>query len=296
MRNFVILFTEKEGSTPLVRLLDNFNQISIVHQQDTVAWEPFDVNGCGPMTLDDLAGCLNMVFSPGKTDIKQLNDIYCKTSTKPLATFDDSCSVGFKMRYVTPSSPFQFKTDSMLQKVSKKVFQSLGAKAYHQKMLEVFKDNNVMVFFCVRQDLLRWGISKYHGDGTGKAGHLQFKLANGKISEKDIGKLEIDCNRLDKIIKQCEKIHQNRQQLMQQFQAAGIDTYPLCYEDFLTDKPNYLKGLFEQLDLQVSDEQIDDVLSQKQYFKKVHSDNIADIVVNHQEVTDRFSESFFPWR
>ena len=33
MRNFIILFNEKAGTSPLVRLLDKFELISVVHQR-----------------------------------------------------------------------------------------------------------------------------------------------------------------------------------------------------------------------------------------------------------------------
>jgi hypothetical protein len=42
-KNFIILFEEKEGSTPIVRLLDNFNEIDIIHQPLNSGWEPFDL-------------------------------------------------------------------------------------------------------------------------------------------------------------------------------------------------------------------------------------------------------------
>ncbi|MCJ8270587.1 MAG: hypothetical protein MJK04_14445, partial [Psychrosphaera sp.] len=84
MRNFIIFFTEKEGSTPLVRLLDNFDPISMLHQVDTVAWEPFDVNGCGPMPLKTLETCLNTVYKEGPIDNKKLNDLYTQTAINSL--------------------------------------------------------------------------------------------------------------------------------------------------------------------------------------------------------------------
>ena len=34
MQNFIILFKGSEGTSPLVRLLDEFDQISIIHQVD----------------------------------------------------------------------------------------------------------------------------------------------------------------------------------------------------------------------------------------------------------------------
>ena len=55
-----------------------------MHQSDTLAWESFDAKDCGPMTLGALQACLDLVFSLGPIDFKRLNNIYTRTSTKPL--------------------------------------------------------------------------------------------------------------------------------------------------------------------------------------------------------------------
>jgi len=295
MRNFIILFTEKEGSTPLVRLLDNFEQISMLHQVDTVAWEPFDVNGCGPMPLDTLQACLNTAFSQGPVDIDKLNQLYTQTATNHLAPVDNNGAIGFKMRFVNPYNPLQFKSSAMFNKLTKKLFQKLGAGGFKKMMFDVLKRNNVVVFFAVRQDMLRWGLSKYHGDGTGKAGHLQFQLANGKLKKEDIGKIEVDCQKLERHISACEKVHNERLSLMNEMKATGIDAYPLRYEDFLVDKPTYLTRLFKLIELAVPAAQISEVLSQEAYFKKVHSDDLSQFVINHQQVMEQVGERFYRW-
>jgi hypothetical protein len=129
MRNFIIFFTEKEGSTPLVRLLDNFDSISMLHQVDTVAWEPFDVNGCGPMPLKTLETCLNTVYSEGPVDNKQLNELYTQTAINTLAPINKKGHegvVGFKMRFVNPHNPLQLKGAPTCNKLTKKPFQKPG--------------------------------------------------------------------------------------------------------------------------------------------------------------------------
>ncbi|NQZ09130.1 MAG: hypothetical protein HRT35_18385 [Algicola sp.] len=302
MRNFIIFFTEKEGSTPLVRLLDNFDPISMLHQVDTVAWEPFDVNGCGPMPLKTLEACLNTVYSEGPIDNKKLNDLYTQTAINSLMPIHKNGElgqagvVGFKMRFVNPHNPLQLKGAPTCNKLTKKLFQKTGASAFKTLMFDVLKKNNVVVFFAVRQDLLRWGLSKYHGDGTGKPGHLQFQLANGKLNEKDIGKFHVDCQRLEKHIKQCENVHNERRQLMTEMIDAGLNAYPLCYEDFLNDKPAYLARLFNCLELDISPEQVNEVIKSKEYFKKVHSDDLSAFVINHKEVMEKVGNRFYSWQ
>jgi hypothetical protein len=40
MNNFIVLFEEKEGTSPLVRLLDNFERVSVVHHENGGAGNP----------------------------------------------------------------------------------------------------------------------------------------------------------------------------------------------------------------------------------------------------------------
>ena len=64
MSNFVILFNGKEGTSPLVRLLANFDKISLVHQVGDKGWEPFEKPRCGPMPTRNLIQCLDYIFQP----------------------------------------------------------------------------------------------------------------------------------------------------------------------------------------------------------------------------------------
>jgi hypothetical protein len=45
MNNFIVLFEEKEGTSPLVRLLDNFERVSVIHHENGGGWKPFDQHG-----------------------------------------------------------------------------------------------------------------------------------------------------------------------------------------------------------------------------------------------------------
>jgi hypothetical protein len=67
MRSFIILFHEKTGTSPLVRLLDKFELISILHQTDYSGFEPLDRHRCGRMTLKNLRKCLDIIFSEEAT-------------------------------------------------------------------------------------------------------------------------------------------------------------------------------------------------------------------------------------
>jgi len=157
-------------------------------------------------------------------------------------------------------------------------------------MFDVLKRNDVVVFLALRQDILRWALSKYHGDGTGKPGHLQFKLAKGKIKRSSIGNIHVDSTRFKTVISQCVEAHARKRRLMEEFKLAGIQSHFLIYEDFLTDKQKVLNRILDILELKTSTQEIDAALKRGAYFEKVHSDNIANFVVNHEEIMEKFGK------
>ena len=281
MRNFIIIFAEKEGTSPLIRLLNNFEQISIIHQVNTQDWEPFDIHNRGAMTLKNLERCLDMVFNKESIDFERLNQIYTKTAKKPLEEFNRNEVTGLKMRFTTPSE------NSLFWNTLPKNF---TFDAFRLMMFDVLKRNDVVVFLALRQDILRWALSKYHGDGTGKPGHLQFKLAKGRIKRSSIGKIHVDSTRFKTVISQCVEAHAYKRRLMEDFKRAGIQTHFLIYEDFLTDKQKYLNRILDILELNTSTQEIDAALKRGAYFEKVHSHDIADFVVNHEEIIEKFGE------
>lgn len=296
MQNFIIFFRQKEGTSPLVRLLNNFDRISVVHQVNERGWEPFDAHNCGPMPPRELETCLHTIFNGGPIDMDMLNANYTKTSAGALEAIDSSASaVGFKMRFRDPGNPFYVSGFDAWNRLSGKLYRECTAAAFKKRMFGLLRKANVTVFIAVRQDLLRWGLSMYHGDGTGRPGHLQFKLAGGEVKKKEIGRFQVDCSRLRRIISRLEKAHAEKRALMKDLKSAGITTYPLRYEDFLADKPEYFKYFFECLSLEATDNEIDCALQRGTQLKKVHSNEISDIVANHQEVTQTFGDCFAPW-
>lgn len=285
MRNFIVLFEEKEGTSILLRLLDKFENVSVIHQTNNRGWEPFDTHSCGPMPTKSLERCLDMILSNGPIDFTQLNQIYSTTSTNELEEITESPgSVGFKMRFVPPKRP---PFGSILSK-----FASLRFK---RMMFDLLKRHDVVVLIAVRQDTLRWGLSKYHGDGTGKPGHLQFKLARGEMGRDDIGKIFVEPKQLGRILETCNRSYESKRQLTAELESAGIQTHPLFYEEFLTDKQQYFRQILSYLEQTPSQQEIDAVLSGKGEFEKVHSDDISSFVENHEEILDLYGDRFFAW-
>src|SRR5690606_27616644 len=140
---------EKEGSSPLVRLLDNFAGIDVLHHDDNEGWEPFDQHNSGAMALNDYRRCLDMIFDDTPTDMAAVNALYTKTSKRPLAPFDKKNAIGFKTRL----RPFHVPGPGFWRRRQNAKFR---ASAF-----ESLRRNRVMAFVLVRQDVFRWALSKY---------------------------------------------------------------------------------------------------------------------------------------
>jgi len=297
MRNFIVFFTEKEGSSPLMHLLDNFPEIDVVHQINNQGWEPLEEHEVGPLSIGKLSRLLDYIYDYRSSSTQRLNKLYTKTSTLPIRQLDRRRSVGFKMR-LTPHNYIYPITRSKFQwwnKLWKGILQDKYPHKFRQKVLAAIRKHNLVVFFTVRQDVLRWALSKYHGDGTGKPGHLQFRLATGEISESDINKIHVDCDRLEQVIVDCESKHKQYRRLYEQLVATGVDVHPLKYEEFLDNKQGYFRHLGECLGINWNRPQIDAALARGAYLRKVHSTNIAEFVSNDDEVLEKFGDRFVSW-
>lgn len=293
MKNFVVFFTEKEGTSPLMRLLDNFQKVSIVHQVNNSGWEPFDRHNCGQMSLRNLERCLQLIFENRSEYSSELNDIYTTTAKSPLCDIGGGGITGFKMRFTPPrNQPSYMATFAPWRKS----YQKYVNKSFRRMMIELLRRNNVVVFIAVRQDALRWALSKYHGDGTGRPGHMQFKLASGDLRRSEIEKIEVDCIRLEQLVLQYESELSQKRQLIVDLRSVGVKTEPLLYEEFLADKYSYFSQLLQAVGLDVSREDISDAIAGGEYFTKVHSDDISEFVKNHEEVNEKFADRFDSWR
>jgi hypothetical protein len=142
---------------------------------------------------------------------------------------------------------------------------------------------------------LRWALSKYHGDGTGRPGHLQFRLGSGKLARNEIPRMTVDTDRLERTIERCEAIHAEKRRLMAKLQDAGVDVVPVRYEDFLADPAASLVGLMAHLGHEVSDDDARRALARGAFVERVHGDDLSEFFVNAAELESRFGDRFEPW-
>ena len=261
MKNFIIFNSEKEGSCALLQTLNNFNDIATI--SDFI--EPFDRHmfvkneyGSGKdISKKDFLRCLSLIYDSSPNYMEKLNEIYTHHNEQATFSFSKEKSRGFKMRV---------------------------REQWNDDLFEILKKYKVIAFVLIRQDFLRWALSKYHGDGTGKKGHLQFS----NVHIEDLPKLKVNWNSLKKKIKRCEKRVADKEKLMQDLRNAGVEVFPLYYEDFCYNKSDYFKNLLHTLDINLSDEDIQQVLTKDCNYKKVHPDDISTFVDNHQEIARKF--------
>jgi hypothetical protein len=261
MKNFIIFNSEKEGSCALVQMLNSFCEVSIISE----FIEPFDRHmfvkneyGAGKdISKEDFLRCLSLIFDSSSNYLEELNTIYARYNKHYTFSFSKEKSRGFKMRV---------------------------REQWNDDLFEFLKEYKVTSFVLIRQDLLRWALSKYHGDGTGKRGHLQFS----NVHIEDLPKLKVHWGSLKKEIKKCEGRITNKKKLLKDLRNSGVEAFPLYYEDFCYKKPSYFKNLLRTLDIVISDEEIQQVLMQDCNYNKVHPDDISAFVDNHQEITKKF--------
>ena len=162
-------------------------------------------------------------------------------------------------------------------------------------IIETLRQQQVQVLIAVRQNVFRWALSMYHGDGSGRPGHLQFKLASGEIQREDIPMMTVDCERFETVLAHCELLHEQKRSLMIELTAAGIPVEPVRYEDFVNDKPGYFTRLLDVLEVEADDGEIDAVVQADIGLKRVHAGPVSEYVTNYQEVEERFGQRFVAW-
>jgi hypothetical protein len=263
MKNFIIFNSEKEGSCALVQTLRRFNEITII--SDYI--EPFDrhmfiknPHASGKdISKEDFLKCLSLIYNSSENYLEELNRTYGHYNNQCRFLFSKDTCHGFKMRL---------------------------RKDWKPQLFSLLKAHEVTAFVLIRQDVLRWALSHYHGDGTGKKGHLQFN----RVTISALPKIKVSWRQLRKKIARCQRRIEDKKRLLQELRDAGVEAFPLYYEDFCNRKSDYLKNLFNKLDLTVTDRAIQQVITADCHVNKVHPDEISEFVQNHEHITKKFED------
>ena len=264
-RDFIIFFEQKEGTTAIVRLLNGFPGVDVIRAGGV--FEPFDPHVCGPMSTEAQRDCLELIFS--RRPVEEANRIYRRTSKRPLSPYHEDTSLGFKSRFEALADP--------------------------APIIDLLVRHRVLVFLAIRQDLFRWALSRYHGDGTGKPGHLQVRLASGQIARDDIPRIAVDEDELARVIERCERLHARKRELEARLRDRGLEVLPLRYEDFLADKEAFYKTLLAQLGQSVTEAEMRAALTRDIRLQRVHGEDLSEFFVNAEALEARFGDRFQAW-
>jgi hypothetical protein len=303
MKNFILFFEEKEGSTAVAQTLDALDPISVVRRETASGlggWEPFEWFNCGSLGPSRFRECMRQLFAVRPLDLERINELYLSTARAPLRSFQCTGSVGFKMRIVPPWDLPNLRADSASRKnpaidFACRTIRRIERNSFKKLMAESLAELGVVVFVMVRQDIFRWAISKYHGDGSGRPGHLQFRMAAGEVPNGNLPKIRIEPKRFERILAKCAELHRIKRWWYDAMKDSGIAAYPLRYEDFSEDRVRFFAEAVRSLELTVPLAELTERIAAGTRLKRVHGADISDYVINHREISDRYGDSFIRW-
>lgn len=294
MKDFLLFFEEKEGTSAMMRWADRFENVQVVHHQNGRGWEPLEPYHLGyGVKQNEVEELLNLIYRHPR-DLQALRDAYrLKVPDRQLVPLDSEVSVGLKMRW-KPPNVLHVGNDVVDLPVNR-IFKHQRHHNYREYMVEMLHENGVVPMLAVRQNIFKWALSKYHGNGTGKKGHLQFQLASGAISKEDIPKIHVNPKRFGRLIDQCQRKHDRKREFVVWMRSRGMEVKPLLYESFLNEPVGFFDRFLKDLGYDAATEEIRKVLAQDMGLKKVHTGHISEYVENHQELEGTYGSSFESW-
>ena len=275
----------------MLQNLNLFNDVSVVHQSDGRGWEPFEHHNCGNANISVIVNCMNAMFTRDSAQLKCAKGDYDQLARQSMEINIEKQAVGFKMRFRAPRNFFPKTKSITCNRAFSYISRIFFNRHFRDNVTECLIENNVKVFFIVRQDVMRWALSKYIGRGDGRIGHRQFT----KHRTLDVEPKPINPYRLSKIVTKCLRIHSYRKKEFKRLQSLGIDCHVLTYESFQKDKTAFYDSFLKKLHIEASIESIDNVLVGGVGPTKVHSDSLHHFVNNHEEISKKFGSFYESW-
>ena len=223
----------------------------------------------------------------------RFRNVRSKVADRKLIALPSKASVRLKMRWKPPRI-LHVGADVVDLPVNR-IFKRQRYRAYREYMVDMLHENNVVPMLAVRQNIFKWALSKYHGDGQGKVGHLQFQLASGAIKKSDIPKIHVDLKRFGRLIEQCRRKHDRKREFVEWMMRRGMQVQPLLYESFLNQPIGFFGNFLNQLGHDAHLAEIKDVLTQDIELQRVHSGALSEYVENHEELEETFGSCFESW-
>jgi hypothetical protein len=294
MRDFVLFFEEKEGTTAMMRWADRIDGLRVVHHTKDKGWEPMEPFVLGQdVTLDEVEGLMGAVYRQPR-DMEALRSLYTrKVPDRELVELPGDCSIGLKMRWKPPR--VFYSGLPILDLPVNRLFKKVRGRRYHDSMVRILSGSNVVPMLAVRQNVFKWALSKYHGDGSGRKGHLQFKLASGEIERKDIPRIKVNLNRFGRLVDQCRRKHDAKRAFVERMRQEGLEVRPLLYESFLENRVEFFAQFIGHLGHDVDRAALARSLEGDISLKRVHRGPVSEYVENHKALEARFGSAFESW-
>lgn len=294
MRDFVLYFEEKEGTTAIMRWANRLSNVRVLHYADDRCWEPLESFMLGENVRREEIQSLMQAIYVRPRNMEELRRRYAmKVPNRELVTLPDNCSIGLKMRW-TPPRVF-YSGLPIFDLPVNRICKEYRHRRYYDSMVQTLSDAGVAPMLAVRQNVFKWALSKYHGDGTGKKGHLQFKLASGELTRHDIPKIKVNLSRFGRLLDQCRRKHDAKRQFVEQMAKDGLEVFPLLYEDFLEDKVQFFEGFLDRIDNPMDLVDLKRSLEGDIVLKRVHKGSLSDYVENHEELHRAYGNAFESW-
>lgn len=294
MRDFVLFFEEKEGTSAMMRWADRLDGVNVLHHTNGRGWEPLEPFLLGyDLKQHEIERLLTLVFAKPR-DEETLRQAYAeKRSDRELVPLGERRSVGFKMRWKPPR--VLHVGANLIDLPVNRLFKSRRRQRYLEAMVRILQEHDVQPMLAVRQNVFAWALSKYHGDGQGGKGHLQFKLASGELDREDIPKIRVDLKRFGRLVEQCRRKHDAKRAFVQTLNVHGLSVKPLLYEDFLEDKAGFFEGFLTCLGHTVDRSALERAFEGDIDLKRVHKGPLSEYVENHAALEREFGSAFEPW-
>ena len=294
MRDFVLFFEEKEGTTAIMRWANRLPNVRVLHYTDDGGWEPLEPFKLGENVRHDEIQSLMQAIYLRPRNMEELRRRYAmKVPNQELVALPNNYSIGLKMRW-TPPRVF-YSGLPIFDLPVNRIFKGYRYRRYYDSMVQTLSDAGVAPMLAVRQNVFKWALSKYHGDGTGKKGHLQFKLASGELTRQDIPKINVNLSRFGRLLDQCRRKHDAKRQFVEQMAKDGLKVLPLLYEDFLEDKVRFFEGFLGHINNPVDTDDLKSSLEGDILLKRVHKGSLSDYVENHEALNRTYGDAFEPW-
>ncbi len=277
-----------------MRWANRLSNVRVLHYADDRCWEPLESFMLGENVRREEIQSLMQAIYVRPRNMEELRRRYAmKVPDRELVTLPDNCSIGLKMRW-TPPRVF-YSGLPIFDLPVNRICKEYRHRRYYDSMVQTLSDAGVAPMLAVRQNVFKWALSKYHGDGTGKKGHLQFKLASGELTRHDIPKIKVNLSRFGRLLDQCRRKHDAKRQFVEQMAKDGLEVFPLLYEDFLEDKVQFFEGFLDRIDNPMDLVDLKRSLEGDIVLKRVHKGSLSDYVENHEELHRAYGNAFESW-